>query len=148
MEPAFAHHGADELPVIDAAGVKGKLVLGTFMGQRSPVVTSSETLLVDLELPAGGSFTIPAEHRERAIQVVTGALIVGGVKIAAPKLLVLEEGSEGYDPSRRTGALRGAWRRSARWTAASLVELRLVVQGTDRKSQGRLERRPLPDHRG
>lgn len=92
MEPAFAHHGAAELPVIDAAGVMGKLVLGTFMGQRSPVVTSSETLLVDLELPAGGSFTIPAEHRERAIQVVTGALIVGGVKIAAPKLLVLEEG--------------------------------------------------------
>lgn len=94
MEPAFAHHGAGELPAIDSNGVKGKVVLGTFLGQRSPVITASETLLVDLDLPAGGRFTIPASHRERAIQVVTGAILVAGAKIGAPKLLVLEEGRD------------------------------------------------------
>jgi redox-sensitive bicupin YhaK (pirin superfamily) len=94
MEPAFAHHSADELPVIAAPGAKGKVVLGTFLGKRSPVVTASETVLVDLELSAGSRFVVPASHRERAVQVVTGAVAAAGVQIAAPRLLVLEEGRE------------------------------------------------------
>ncbi|HEY1720952.1 MAG TPA: pirin family protein [Magnetospirillaceae bacterium] len=94
MPAAFAHHGADELPKLDVGDVKARLVLGTFMGQRSPVVTASETLLVDIDLPAGGRFTVPASHKERAIQVVTGAITVGGAQIGAPRLAVLEEGRE------------------------------------------------------
>src|SRR5579871_3956479 len=40
MPPAFAHHGADELPEIAVGNsVRVKLVVGKLMGKRSPVVT-------------------------------------------------------------------------------------------------------------
>ena len=94
VPPAFAHHSADELPNLDAAGLKAKLVLGALLGKRSPVMTSSETLLLDLDFRAAGRFTLPAEHKERAIQVVTGTISVGGAQIGAPRLAVLEEGRE------------------------------------------------------
>jgi redox-sensitive bicupin YhaK (pirin superfamily) len=92
MPPAFAHHGADELPTIPTKGAKIRLVVGALAGKRSPVVTASETLLVDIELPAGGRYTVPAEHKERAIQVVSGTLSVGGMALDGPRLAVLEEG--------------------------------------------------------
>ena len=94
MPPAFAHHGAEELPAIAEHRATLRVVVGSLMGRRSPVATASETLLVDIELGAGARFTVPCEHRERAIQVVAGSVAVGGATIAAQHLAVLEEGRE------------------------------------------------------
>jgi redox-sensitive bicupin YhaK (pirin superfamily) len=71
-----------------------RVVVGALLGQRSPVVTASETVLVDIELATGARFTVPAGHRERALQIVTGPVIVGGLETGGPRLLVLEEGRE------------------------------------------------------
>ena len=94
IEPAFAHHGADELPLIEAPGTRIKLVIGHLLGKRSPVVTQSDTLLADIVLDPGARFTIPAEHAERGLQVTVGEIEIGGHRFDAPKLLVLEPGRE------------------------------------------------------
>ncbi len=94
MAPAFAHHGAEELPQFTVPGATARLAVGRLLGRRSPVVTVSETLLVDIDLAAGGRFTIPAEHRERAVQVCTGTVSLGGETVAEKHLAVLEPGRE------------------------------------------------------
>ena len=91
-EPAFAHRAAAALPTMAAGGARLRLVAGALAGLRSPVATASPTLLADLDLDAGARLTIPAEHRERALQVASGAVEIGGVRIEAPGLAVLEEG--------------------------------------------------------
>ena len=76
--PAFVHTPADALPVITAHGLRLRVVIGSLHGARSPVRTFSETVYADVELDAGARFEIPADHEERAIFVVEGALDVSG----------------------------------------------------------------------
>ena len=92
MEPAFAHHGADELPLLDAEGATIRLVVGALMGKRSPVVTQSETLLADIVLSGKARLAIPASHAERAIQVTGGQVEIAGARFGTQRLLVLEPG--------------------------------------------------------
>jgi len=94
MEPEFAHHGADALPVIESPVCVIRLVVGSLMGRRSPVATQSETLLADIALKPGARLTVPAEHRERAIQVTRGNIEIAGARFGTQRLLVLEAGRE------------------------------------------------------
>jgi redox-sensitive bicupin YhaK (pirin superfamily) len=87
--PAFVHTPADALPVITAHGLRLRVVIGSQHGARSPVRTFSETVYADVELDAGARFEIPADHEERAIFVVEGALDVSGDVFPAGQLLVL-----------------------------------------------------------
>ena len=87
--PAFVHTPADALPVITAHGLRLRVVIGSLHGARSPVRTFSETVYADVELDAGARFEIPADHEERAIFVVEGALDVSGDVFPAGQLLVL-----------------------------------------------------------
>jgi redox-sensitive bicupin YhaK (pirin superfamily) len=92
MDPAFAHHGADELPVIALPGATIRVVVGKLLGKHSPVITQSETLLADVQLEAGARLTIPSSHRERAIQITAGAIEIGGASFATQHMLVFEPG--------------------------------------------------------
>lgn len=94
VAPAFAHHGVSDLPSFVADGAKVRVAVGALQGRRSPVATLSETLLVNVDLPAGAHFTIPAEHRERAILATGGEIEIGGTSFAHQRLLVLEPGRE------------------------------------------------------
>ena len=91
-EPAFAHHGADELPVFDDDGARVRLIAGTLAGQRSPVRTFSEMFYADAVLSAGGRLPVSPEHEERAIYVATGAVEIAGQRFEAGRLLVLHPG--------------------------------------------------------
>src|SRR5512143_2004034 len=46
-EPAFAHHGEAELPVIKDGGVQVRLVVGSAWGLTSPVRVFSDTIYAD-----------------------------------------------------------------------------------------------------
>lgn len=94
MAPAFAHHGVDDLPSFAAGGATIRVAVGTLLGRRSPVVTQSETLLANIDLAPGAHFTIPAEHRERAVLCTGGGIEIGGTSFAHQRLLVLEPGRE------------------------------------------------------
>jgi redox-sensitive bicupin YhaK (pirin superfamily) len=87
--PAFAHHRADQLPVLEEPGKRLRLIVGTFYGARSPVVVFSEMFYADAELKNGARLDVPAEHAERAIYVVAGRIEIAGTPIDAGRLIVL-----------------------------------------------------------
>jgi redox-sensitive bicupin YhaK (pirin superfamily) len=73
-DPAFAHHGVGELPVIEGEGKRVRLIAGSLYGARSPVQTFSEMFYADVTLQAGASLPLPTEHEERALYVVEGSV--------------------------------------------------------------------------
>ena len=95
-EPAFAHHGADELPIIEGEGKRVRLICGSLYGARSPVQTFSEMFYADITLKEGTRLPIPVEHEERAAYVVEGSigLIPEGGTFDAGQLLIFKPGEE------------------------------------------------------
>lgn len=75
---AFDHYPADAIPGLEAEGVNLTLVVGQSDGLRSPVRTYSDTLYADLVLAGGARYQLKAEHVERAVYVVSGALEIVG----------------------------------------------------------------------
>lgn len=94
IEPLFENFARHTLPEIDAAGVKGRVVIGGFDGLASPVRGHSDTLYVDLALAAGARLRIPAEAEERAIYVLSGEVEISGDRFPADRLLVFRPGDE------------------------------------------------------
>lgn len=92
--PAFAHHPAATLPVLELPGVRLRIVAGDAFGARSPVAVLARTLYVSIELAPGASLVIPAEHAERALYPVEGELSLDGEPLANDHLCLLEPGTE------------------------------------------------------
>ena len=93
-EPSFAHHPKATLPVIANAGVEMTVVAGHAFGSRSPVQVMSGTLYVSIDLAAGATLQIPAEHAERALYPVSGQLQLDGESLPLNTLVLLDAGSE------------------------------------------------------
>jgi redox-sensitive bicupin YhaK (pirin superfamily) len=90
-EPAFAHIGADALPVVEGEGASARVIAGSFFGKRAPVATLSELFYVDLVLQPGAKLAMPAEYSEQAIYIVEGELDLGRDGVFGPgQLLVLK----------------------------------------------------------
>ena len=68
--PAFAHTPGAAIP--EEGGIR--VLIGRAWGMESPVVPSSETLYVDIALPAGGTLDIPPLAAERAVYTVEGRI--------------------------------------------------------------------------
>ncbi|MBV8755377.1 MAG: pirin family protein [Hyphomicrobiales bacterium] len=93
-EPAFIHHGADELPVVVSNGVRARLIAGEAFGARSPLQTASETIYADVNLAAGARLPIEPSYEERAIYTISGSIDVAGSTFAPGQLLVLRPGDQ------------------------------------------------------
>ncbi|TWF57238.1 pirin family protein [Neorhizobium alkalisoli] len=91
-DPVFAHTAKELMPLIEADGAHGRVVIGAFEGLASPVSTLTDTLYVDLRLEAGKRFPFSAVHEERALYILSGELIVAGDRFAADQLLVFRPG--------------------------------------------------------
>lgn len=70
--PAFAHHGADEIPRVTRDGARLSVVLGEAFGATSPVALTSPMFLVDVHLEAGATLTLDVDAAERAAYVLEG----------------------------------------------------------------------------
>lgn len=88
--PAFQHVAADALPVIEGEGSRVVLVAGSGWGRCSPVRVFSPTLYADVTLAAGAALALPAEHAERAVCVLDGSVEIGGDRLPAGPLAVLQ----------------------------------------------------------
>jgi len=92
MAPAFAHHGADELPETKGEGKAVRVVAGRMFGLRSPVETKWNTIFADVNLDAGASMPLDADYEERAIYVIAGEIDIAGDRFGPGKLLVFKPG--------------------------------------------------------
>jgi redox-sensitive bicupin YhaK (pirin superfamily) len=86
--PAFSHHGKADLPVVAGEGKDVRIITGSLYGESSPVPTFSAMFYADASLAAGTALPLPAEHEERAVYVVAGAVGVAGDRFPAGQLLV------------------------------------------------------------
>lgn len=91
-DPAFVHHGADALPLVDVEGITARLIAGEAFGARSPLETASETLYADVHLATGARVPIAPSYEERALYTVAGEIEVAGDAFRPGQLLVLRPG--------------------------------------------------------
>jgi redox-sensitive bicupin YhaK (pirin superfamily) len=146
-EPAFRHHPAETLPRFEQDGVAMRLIAGTAYGERAPVDTYSEMFYVDAELAARAWVAPPAEHEERAVYVVDGAVTLGGERLTTAHMAVLEPGGDPViraETAARVMMLGGARLRGERfmwWNFVSSSKARLE-QAKDDWAGGRFE--PVP----
>jgi redox-sensitive bicupin YhaK (pirin superfamily) len=91
-DPAFAHHGPDDLPTYAGEGLWARLIAGEAFGAKANVRTHSPMFYVHWNLAAGTKATLPAEYPERAAYVVTGTVEVAGDTFDAGRMLVFAPG--------------------------------------------------------
>jgi redox-sensitive bicupin YhaK (pirin superfamily) len=93
IAPAFDHVAADNLPVIQDAGVHARVLMGTLWGATAATPQHSPTIYADIEL-TGGSIPIEAEADERAVMLVGGEAELDGESLDLFTLYVLRPGHE------------------------------------------------------
>jgi hypothetical protein len=92
-EPQFHHHPARELPALEVAGTRIRLLAGSAFGATSPVKTFSPLFYLDAAMPAGSELPLPNEHEERAAYIVSGRIECGGEQAERGRMLVFTPGA-------------------------------------------------------
>jgi hypothetical protein len=82
------------LPELSAPGVWARLIAGSAYGLRNTVKTFSPQFYLHAELDPGAKLALPADHAERAVYVISGAISHEGSRYSAGKLLVFTAGGE------------------------------------------------------
>jgi redox-sensitive bicupin YhaK (pirin superfamily) len=92
--PSFEHTGAEAIPELQLGAATVRVLVGAAFGAKSPVTTPSQTLYLDVLLPAGATLELPPLAQERAIYVVDGnALQLDTSELAPYTMAVLEPGA-------------------------------------------------------
>jgi redox-sensitive bicupin YhaK (pirin superfamily) len=92
--PSFAHHTAQELPVIESGGVRAKIILGELFGEKSPVETLSNPVYAGCQLQHKATLSIPADIEQRSVYLLSGALLIDGQRFETGTMIVFEAGKE------------------------------------------------------
>ena len=92
VEPAFAHHPEDALPLLEGDGKRVRVIAGAYHGARSPLYVFSETFYVDAALAAGATLKLPPDYEEQAIYIAEGRIEIGGDIFEHGRMLVLRRG--------------------------------------------------------
>jgi redox-sensitive bicupin YhaK (pirin superfamily) len=93
-EPAFAHHAAAELPVLEGDGLWTRLILGAAWGRRSPVAAASDPFYAECRLAVGARLPLPSEVEERAVYVLSGRVLAGVEPVEPGSLAAFRRGAE------------------------------------------------------
>lgn len=147
-EPAFAHHDANELPIIEDRGKRVRLICGSLYGAHSPVRLLSDMFYAEVILEGDARIEVPKEHEERAAYVVEGAISVSpdGETFNAGQLIVFKPGTEiilsGHARVMILGGEPLEGRRHIWWNFVSSSPERIEQAKDDWKS-GRFS--PVPD---
>ncbi len=101
-EPSFQHVPASALPVLERAGTRIRVLVGSLGGARSPVRTTDSTLYLHLSLPPGASLDLGqwgAElPEEMAVYAPSQDLLLNGEPLSARQLAVLRSSQAGASP--------------------------------------------------
>ncbi len=91
-DPAFAHHGPEDLPTYEGGGLWARLIAGEAFGAKANVKVHSPMFYVHWRLQAGATAQLPAEYPERAAFVVSGEVEVDGRSFHHGQMLVFAPG--------------------------------------------------------
>lgn len=91
-DPAFAHHGTADLPLLEEKGVRMRLIAGEAFGARANVKIHSPLFYLHCEMPAGEGAELPQQYSERALYVASGSVDVGGERHTEGRMLVFTAG--------------------------------------------------------
>jgi redox-sensitive bicupin YhaK (pirin superfamily) len=92
-DPEFHHHPARDLPAIDVAGTRVRVLAGSAFGETSPVRTFSPLFYADAAIPGGRELPLPDEHEERAAYIVSGCVECGKERAERGRMLVFAPGA-------------------------------------------------------
>jgi redox-sensitive bicupin YhaK (pirin superfamily) len=92
VDPAFEHVAARDLPVVECAGAKARVIMGSLWGTSAPTTIYAGTIYADIMLEPGGSVPIDAGADERALYVALGEASLDGLPLAPTTLYVLRPG--------------------------------------------------------
>jgi redox-sensitive bicupin YhaK (pirin superfamily) len=87
-EPSFTHTPAADIPQLQVGDAQVRVLVGEAFGARSPVPALAPTLYLDVALPAGGVFELPALAEELAVYAVDNAVAVDGDALM-PRLMAM-----------------------------------------------------------
>ncbi|HEY1751491.1 MAG TPA: pirin family protein [Caulobacteraceae bacterium] len=90
--PAFVHHGPEDLPTYEADGLWARLIAGEAFGAKARVKTHSPMFYVHWRLQAGAKAQLEAQYPERAAYVVAGEVEVDGSSFGHGQMLVFAPG--------------------------------------------------------
>ncbi len=91
-DPTFAHHPAATLPRFTLQGVDMTIIAGHAFGRCAPVAVLAPTLYIAAHFEAGSTLTLPAEHQERALYLVSGHVTADGIEVPSQTMAVFESG--------------------------------------------------------
>ena len=92
IEPAFAHHGPEDLPTYEFPGLWARLVAGKAFGAEAAVKTHSPMFYVHWRLGAGAKAQIPAEYPEPAAFIAAGSVEIEGQTFHPGQMVVFKPG--------------------------------------------------------
>lgn len=90
VEPGFCHTPASAIPELEVDGAKVRVLIGSAFGQTSPVETYSQTLYLDVLLPAGHTLALDQLPAEAAIYPISGDVEVDGAKAELHNMALLD----------------------------------------------------------
>lgn len=145
-DPAFTHHGLDDLPIFEEPGVRGRLVAGKALGLEARVKTHSSLFYLHWDLDAGARAELPADYAERAIYVVTGAIEIDGQAVDAGRMAVLSPGRPATIRAREPAIVMGI---GGEPLGPRFIDWNFVSSSKERieqaKADWRAQRMKLPD---
>jgi redox-sensitive bicupin YhaK (pirin superfamily) len=160
-KPGFQHLAAADIPEVEGEGATLRLIAGSLHGLRSPTRTFSDLFNADVALKDGARFAVSAEHVERAVYVVSGAIEIAGQtgRFDKDQLVVFKPGAEIV--LRASGATRLmvlggeplGEKRHIYWNFVSSNQERIAQAALDWRDRrfpgvpGETEFTPLPDAR-
>lgn len=92
VAPSFEHHGKGALPMIEAEGVRLRLILGRAYGEAAPASVFSETFYADVALQPGARFPLPDDHEDRGLYVLEGSISIAGQTFEPGRMMVFRPG--------------------------------------------------------
>jgi redox-sensitive bicupin YhaK (pirin superfamily) len=91
-DPAFAHHGPEDLPTLEEGKLWARLVAGEAFHAKARVKTHSPMFYVHWRLKSGGRAQLNAEYPERAAFIASGEVELDGRTFREGQMLILEAG--------------------------------------------------------